>query len=283
MAPRGRAENSRHSLLGAHYHVNSHMSGSLSGVRALLPGPALACAWLLAGAVTIGASAPSAKLDFALPKTTTLGEPAIMTARLWNTTGYRIMADFGVNDQTEFVFLQTKPGGGKVRVTPSLTPASRMRTSHLMLRDTSYTASVVLDQWMDLSQTGRHTLEVEFHGTVQIDGGDPAAVKRTARLAIDVKPRDAARLEKRGAEWLKLVSTLSPGSDARTAASALAAMRDPIAVPYLELATTRTRSPQFVNALKSMNSPDARGALERLARSPDPDVSSLAQKALVGR
>jgi len=257
------------------------MSGSLSCGRALLP--ALACAWLLAGPVTIGASAPSAKLDFALPKTTTLGEPAIMTARLWNTTGYRVMADFGVNDQTEFVFLHTRPDGSKVRVKPSLIPASRLRTSHLMLRDTSYTASVVLDQWLDLLQTGRHTLEVEFHGTVQIDGGDPAAVKRTARLAIDVKPRDPARLEKRGAEWLKQVSTLSPGSDARTAASALATMQDPIVIPYLELATTRTRSPQFVDALKSMGHPGAREALERLARSQDQDVRSLAQKALAGR
>ena len=78
-------------------------------------------------AVAIDAAAPSAKLDFKLPKSTTLGEPAIMTARLYNTTGYRIMADFGVNDQTEFVFLQARPDGSKVRVTPvahaGVTPA----------------------------------------------------------------------------------------------------------------------------------------------------------------
>jgi hypothetical protein len=259
------------------------MTGWLSSGRALVPGLALAWIGLPASPVTIDAAVPSAKLDFRLPKSTTLGEPAILTARLFNTTGYRIVVDFGVNDQTEFVFLHARPDGSKVRVTPSLVPASRLRTSHLMLRDTSYTASVVLDQWLELSQTGPHMLDVEFHGSVQIDGGNPAAVKRTARLAIEVKPRDPARLEKRGAEWLKQVSTLSPGSDARTAASALAAMQDPIAIPYLELATTRTRSAQFVNALKSMNSPHARGALERLARSPDPDVSSLAQKALGGR
>lgn len=259
------------------------MAGWLSCRRALLPGLAFAGVWLLPWPLTIEAAAPSAKLDFSLPKSTTLGEPAIMTARLWNTTGYRIMADFGVNDQTEFVFLHSRPDGSKVRVAPSLKPASRMRTSHLMLRDTSYTASVVLDQWLDLLQAGRHMVEVEFHGTVQIDGGDPAAVKRTARLTMDVKPRDPARLEKRGAEWLKQVSTLSPGSDARTAASALAAMQDPIAIPYLELATTRTRSPQFVDALKSMSHPGAREALERLARSQDQDVRSLAQKALGGR
>jgi len=257
------------------------MTGWLSCGRALVPG--LALAWVGAGAVAVNATAPSATLDFKLPKSTTLGEPAIMTARLWNTTGYRIVADFGVNDQTEFVFLHARPDGSKVRVKPALTPASRMRTSHLMLRDTSYTASVVLDQWLALSQSGRHTLDVEFHGAVQIDGGDPAAVKRTARLAIDVKPRDPARLEKRGAEWLKQISTLSPGSDARTAASALAAMQDPIAIPYLELATTRTRSPQFVDALKSMSNPGAREALERLAQSQDQDVRSLAQRALAGR
>jgi len=250
--------------------------------RPLLLGVALGCAGLLSLPVALEAQPPSAKLDFKLAKSTTLGEPAIMTAKLYNTTGYRIVVDFGVNDQTEFVFLHTLPDGTKVRVAPSLKAASRMRTSHLMLRDTSYTASVVLDQWVDLSQVGRHTVNVEFHGAVRIDGGDPAGLERTARLAIDVKPRDPARLEKRGAEWLKLISTLSPGSDARTAATALAAMHDPIAIPYLELATTRTRSPQFVDALKALNIPEARGALERLARSPDPDVRALAQRALGG-
>ena len=259
------------------------MTGWLSCGRAMLPAFALASAWLAPGLVSIGAAPPSAKLDFKLPKSTTLGEPAIMTARLFNTTGYRIVADFGVNDQTEFVFLHARPDGSQARVKPSLTPASRMRTSRLMLRDTSYSASVVLDQWLDLSQAGRHTIDVEFHGSVRIDGGDPAGLKRTARLAIDVKPRDPARLEKRGAEWLKQVSTLSPDSSARTAASALVAMQDPIAIPYLELATTRTRSPQFVDALKSMSNPAAREALERLAKSQDQDVRSLAQRALAGR
>jgi hypothetical protein len=233
--------------------------------------------------MAIGAESPSAKLSFDLPKSTTLGEPAIMTATLFNTTGYRIVADFGVADQTEFVFRQTKPDGSVVRVTPSLTPPSRMRTSHLMLRDTSHTASVVLDEWLSLSQLGRHTIEVEFRGSVGIDGGNPAGLKRTAKLVIDVKPRDAARLEKRGGEWLKQVSTLSPGSDARTAASALAAMTDPVAIPFLELATSRTRSQQFADALKAMNSPEAREALEHLARSQDPDVRAIAQKALAGK
>lgn len=60
-------------------------------------------------------------------------------------------------------------------------------------------------------------------------------------------------------------------------------MKDPVAIPYLELATARTRSPQFVDALKAMGSPEAREALERLARSQDPHVRALAQKALTGR
>lgn len=251
--------------------------------RVLLPGLALGLAGLLAGPMAIEAGPPSAKLEFKLAKSTTLGEPAVMTATLFNTTGYRIVADFGVSDQTGFVFLQTKPDGSVVRVNPSVTPVSRGRTSRLMLRDTSYTAAVVLDQWMNFSEIGRYTIDVEFRGSVRIDGGDQAGLKRTAKLQIDVKPRDAARLEKRGAEWLKKISTLSPDNEARTAASALVAMRDPVAIPYLELATTRTRSATFVGALKAMGSPEARAALERLARSPDPDVRALAQRALAGR
>jgi len=256
------------------------MARFLASGRLLLTG--LALAWA-AGPISEGAGPPSAKLDFKLPKSTTLGEPAIMTVMLYNTTGYRIVVDFGVNDQTKFVFDHMRPDGSTGRVAPSLTPASRMRTSHLMLRGTSRTASVVLDEWLDLSQTGRHRIDVEFHGSVTLDGGDPAGLKRTARLQIDVKPRDVKRLEKRGAEWLRQVSTLSPGSDARTAASALTAMTDPIAIPYLELATARTRSAQFVDALKARSSAGARAALERLAQSQDPDVRTLAQNALAGR
>lgn len=248
-----------------------------------LPALALALAWLVAAPTPVGAGAPSARINYTLPKRATLGEPAILTVRLENTTGYRIVADFGVSDQTEFVFRQTKPDGSVVRVTPALTPVTRLRTSHLMLRGTSYTASVVLDEWLTFSQIGRYTLDVEFRGAVQIDGGDPAGLKRTARLSIQITPRDAARLEKRGAEWLKQVSTLSPGGETRAAASALAAMSDPIAIPYLELATARTRSSRFVDALNAMKGPDAREALERLARSQDPDVRALAQSALARR
>lgn len=127
------------------------MAGLRPSRRGPLPGLALALARLLAGHISIAAAPPSAKLDYKLPKSTTLGEPAIMTTRLYNTTGYRVVADFGVNDQTEFVFRQTKPDGSVMRVTPSLTPVSRMRTSHLMLCGTSYTAAVVLDEWLDLS------------------------------------------------------------------------------------------------------------------------------------
>jgi hypothetical protein len=237
----------------------------------------------MTSSIPIDAGPPSAKLDFKLSKTTTLGEPAIMTAMLYNTTGYRVVADFGVEDQTEFVFSQTLPDGSTVRVAPAIPPPNRMRTSRLMLTNTSHTASVVLDRWLDLSLTGRHTIDVEFRGAVSIDGGDPAGLKRTATLVIDVKPRDPARLEKRGGEWLKQISTLSPGSDAQTATSALVTMRDPVAIPYLELAAARTRSPLFIDALKARPNPEAREALERLARSKDEDVRALALKALAGR
>ena len=261
----------------------SLMTGTLWCARTVVALAALLVAGLPAALLTTEAAAPSAKLDFKLPKSTTLGEPAIMTARLFNTTGYRIMADFGVGDQTEFVFLHSRPDGSKVRVTPSLMPTRGVRTSRLMLRDTSYTASVVLDEWLDLSQIGRHALDVEFRGSVRIDGGDAAGLKRTTRLGIEVKPRDTAQLEKRGADWLKQISTLSPDNESRVASLALAMMRDPVAVPYLELAATRTRSGQFIAPLKSMGTPEARGALERLAKGPDPEVRALAQKALDGR
>jgi HEAT repeat protein len=108
-------------------------------------------------------------------------------------------------------------------------------------------------------------------------------LKREARLTIDVKPRDPARLEQRGAEWLKQISTPSAGSDAATAASALACMRDPIAVPYLEQAASRTLAPRYIDALRALNHPDALEALVRLSQGADPDVRAMAERGLAGK
>jgi hypothetical protein len=51
-------------------------------------------------------------------------------------------------------------------------------------------------------------------------------------------------------------------------------------IPYLELATARTHSPKYLDALNAMKIPEARGALERLARSQDPEVRAMAQRTL---
>ena len=255
------------------------MASSPTAVRVVTFALAAAVA-CLAVDVRTHAAAPTARLDFKAPRSTTLGEPTVMTATLHNTTGYRIVADFGVDDQTKFVFRHTKPDGSLVRVEPALTPVSRMRTSRLMLRGNSHTAFVVLDEWMEFSQPGHHTIDVEFHGAVGIEGGNEASLKRAARLPIEVKPRDAARLRKRAGDWLKQVSTLSPGHQTRAAGAALLAMTDPVAIPYLELATSRTRSPRFAEALGAMSGAEARASLERLAASRDPEVRAIAERVL---
>jgi hypothetical protein len=224
--------------------------------------------------------APTARLDFKLPKSTTLGEPVIMTATLYNTTGYRVMADFGVDDQTKFVYRQTRPDGTLVKVEPSLPLPRGQRTARLMLRGNTHTAMVVLDEWLDLSLPGVHRIDLEFQGSVAIEGGNEAVVKRTARFSIEVKPRDARRLEKRASGWLKQISTLSPSRETRAAGVALMSMKDPVAIPYLELATSRTRSQAYAEALAAMNSADARASLERLAASRDPEVREIAQRVL---
>lgn len=203
-----------------------------------------------------------------------------MTATLHNTTGYRITVDFGVDDQTKFVFLHTKPDRTATRTEPSLVAQSRMRTSRLMLRGNAHTAFVVLDEWLDLSQPGPHRIDVEFHGSVGIEGGNEADLKRRASLAIEVKSRNPGRLEKRASDWLKQVSSLSPGFETRAAGVALVSMKDPVVIPYLELATLRTRSQKYADALGEIGGPEARASLARIEASPDLDIRALAQRVL---
>jgi len=240
----------------------------------------LGIVFLIVACLASPAAAQTAKFDIKLPKSTTLGESVIMLARLSNTTGYRLMVDFGVEDQTEFVFNQTLPDGTSVRVQPSLVPPNRMRTSHLMLRATTQTVAVVLDQWMKFPQPGRYQIDVEYRGSVAIDGGNEAKLTRTARFLMDVKPRDPKRLEKRANDWMKQVSTLSPSRESRTATVALTVMTDPVVIPFLELAAIRTRSARFIDALAAMKTAEAASALNRLAQTQDPDVRGMALKAL---
>ena len=223
---------------------------------------------------------PSAGLSFKVPKSTTLGEPILFTASLHNSAGGRIVADFGADDAGWFVFRHTKPDGSSVRVQPSPVVPRGQRTRHLILRGNTYTAVVVLDRFLNFSSVGRHRLDVEFRGPIELENATDVTVRRTSTLWFEVKPRDAKRLEKRGSEWLKQVSSLSTGQQTRAAAQALVAMTDPIAIPYLELAVQRTRDAMFMSALAAHGHPDARAALERLAQSPDPDVRALAQRAI---
>ena len=112
-----------------------------------------------------------------------------------------------------------------------------------MLRGNSHVVYVVLDEWLDLSQPGAHRVDVEFRGAVGFEAGNEADVKRTDSFTIDVKPRNPAQLARRAGEWLKQVSKLSPGLQTRAASAALLSMKDPVVIPYLELATVRTRAP----------------------------------------
>jgi hypothetical protein len=238
---------------------------------------------ILSSASAVDALAPSAGLSFKLPKSTTLGEPVFFTVDLHNTSGGRIVADFGAEDESWFIFRHTRPDGSSVRVQPSTTVPRGQRTRHLILRGNTYTAVIVLDRFLDFSAVGRHQLEVEFRGPVSLENATDVSLRRTATLRIDVKPRDAKRLQKRSAEWLKQVSTLSTGQQTRAAAHALTVMTDSIVIPYLELAVQRTRNSMFAMALAAHADPHAQAALARLAQSPDPDVRALAERAKASR
>jgi hypothetical protein len=133
---------------------------------------------------------------------------------------------------------------------------------------------------MKFTQPGRYQIDVEYRGSVEIDGGNEARLKRTAGFVIDVRPRDPKRLEKRANDWMKQVSTLSPSRESRTAAVALTVMTDPVVIPFLELAAIRTRSARFIDALAAMKTAEAASALNRLAQAQDPDVRARALKAL---
>lgn len=222
-----------------------------------------------------------ASLELDVPGTVTLREPVVMTLRLLNESDRPIRVNLGWDRVGVLLFEATGPSGRRQTGRPQLREGGS-RSDHVDVAPHSqYSQRVVLDEWIEFDVVGAYVLLVRFSGSVDTDGSVQTDVRRDYVFSVVVLPRDPGRLEELCRSLESRLAQPQGLPDHRQAAQELAAVRDPVAIPYLERAAAREVSlPKIYETLAAIGTPEARQALERLSRHPTAWVAANAKAAL---
>ena len=139
----------------------------------------------------------------------------------------------------------------------------------------------VLNTWFPIDQSGAYQLTVRGPSRASQEGTVVPVTGATAEIHFTVEPRDPARLEQHARSLLHAISSSPDWTDTKQAALELAAIRDPIAVPYLSEAISLNRHVDVIciGGLERIGEP-AVDALRQHAQNPDPGTSAAARVAL---
>jgi hypothetical protein len=216
----------------------------------------------------------------------TLHEPVVLEYEVDNQSDTAVRMDAGWDRVGAFEIDVLRPDGthqvAHPHSPPVVTdgPASRGPAFQVPPHG-RYMQRAVLDEWVDFSEEGRYTLVIRYTG-VMLPVPDPSEGQRLQEIRVVVRPRDASRLREKCEEWLPMV--MGVGGASFDASNLLVNVHDPVAVPYIERALAGGWGcwPRFdmFDTLVRIGGPEARQALETLAKSPTPQTAWLAQHAL---
>jgi len=243
-------------------------------------------------AYSIGAaSQPAVRIEYATPTSITRREPVVLQTRVKNETGRSIEADFGNGFVSHFEFELIGPGGSRQVARPESglegdrsATGGGMEPIGVVSVAPGRTAgfSLVLNRWLDFSVVGDYRLNVRFVGSIRGSQSGSLAPADVAPLLIHVSPPDDAALARACESWAEKAS--DPDAGTRILASeALAAVKDPVVIPFLvrtALSSNNMFAEREIEALVQLGGPDARKALEEIAKSPNAMVAASARSAL---
>lgn len=142
-------------------------------------------------------------------------------------------------------------------------------------------SSIVLNAWFNFDTVG--TYQINLSVSPPVDSASAEMQVPETSLTLTVLPRDEASLASACADLVTRLRDSKSFVARRTAATALAKVDDPAAVPFLaEALRQRDFKPLLVEALVQLNTPDAVKALVSASRSSDEETSRLARAALLG-
>lgn len=235
-------------------------------------------------------SVPSAHIALAITPaalTITQHEPAGAAIEVTNHTDRPIAIDLGINRREHVELLITPPGGDAAwtRIPPR---EGGGRPGDLVLAPGETVAEpVFLDQWRAPREIGLHRYEPRLL-SFAFDGAPPAPIV-TSVAEVTVLPRDEAILRHRCAALCDAAIGTADREARVAAATELAWIPDPIAVPFIERALRDAAGslwPQLIPALGAIDAVEAVELLYREAttdrgtRLPDSGRQALARFTL---
>ena len=247
-----------------------------------------AVAWssVLGGWTVFQARPPEGLMTWRMPTVLTLHEPLILDVAIANSSGTPVALEFGLGDVTHYEFDVVRPDGSRASVRPRTTRPPEERawfesTGHLEVAPGASAARwVVVNQYLDLNQTGVYDLTVRFDGTVKAESGTNVAVPRTLEENVRVLPRDESALA-RVCRELAISATEVSVDRRQRAVAALTSINDPVVIPYLvQAAQAEVTGTAEIEALVRLGEPEARKALETLAQGPQGWTAEAARSAL---
>ncbi len=177
------------------------------------------------------------------PSVVTMHEPVIVRFDVFNESMQPITLQLGADRKENFSFVLRGPDGSEQKRPPwprregvfrigrvNLGPGERLR--HQLL----------LDEWASFAAVGEYELDVRLMAPIELFYG-AQFLSEPHRTRLKVVPRDESRLKAVCERFIAQIESTDNVEEMQAAASALAVVDDPIAVPYLQRAL---RSGKFV-------------------------------------
>jgi len=209
-------------------------------------------------------------------------EPVGLSVTVSNKSDQAIAVDFGREGTQNLTFSVLSPDGSTKTIVPPLRKGLAPRGDFKILPGKSLAKHIVLNEWFDFTAVGQYRIEVRLTSPITDLQGEVVATDPGTQLSLDVLPEDDSQLQKTCARLLAEISSSSSYAQAEGAGKKLAAIADPIAVPYLLRATSLWHlEPITIPTLSKIGDATAVDALIVLLNSKDSDATALSRSSLM--
>jgi hypothetical protein len=165
----------------------------------------------------------------------TLSQPVRAQLTIVNRTNAPAKLSLGRDRKENFSFLLTRPDGSKSKLPPLPKREGLYDLGRVTLESGhKFEQKLLLNEWTTFKDEGTYVLEVTLTTPIESESG--AVHVPTFRKVFDVTARDDVKLHQVCEQLAGQIELSRSVREARESASALAAIRDPLAVPYLERA-----------------------------------------------
>lgn len=214
------------------------------------------------------------------PPRLSLGQPVVVTFEIRNNSSAVVYADLG-NHYRNFEFTVVHPDGTKGHFRPPLQEGFVKSGGMIMLKSgETDTEHLLVSQWANFGAAGKYHIRISLLGRITDDSGAAIQANSGADLAIEIGPRNEKQLRDTCDELLKRILSARSYDEAEEAATVLAWVEDPVAVPYLWTPTPWPLESIMIRGLGRIGDDSAVEALIGLLNSPKRDSAAVARSVL---